>query len=123
MHIRCDGEELEGDFAFGMITNSKSVGGFLLPLENYCQGDGLFELTLLKRIRRFSQIPDIISTITGTSKPSDRFVIRSATEIVVTCADEGAEMRWTLDGEFGGLHSRAAICVKRQALSILCPAG
>jgi YegS/Rv2252/BmrU family lipid kinase len=123
LHIRCDGEEVEGDFAFGMITNSKSVGGFLLPLENYRQGDGLFELTLLKRIRRFSQIPDIISTITGTGKPSDRFVIRSATDIVVTCAEEGTKMRWTLDGEFGGLHSRAAICVKQQALRILCPAG
>ena len=42
--------EIEGDFIFGMITNSMSVGGFKRITGKYVElDDGEFEVTLIKR--------------------------------------------------------------------------
>lgn len=118
LSITCDGEAIDGEYIFGMVTNSISIGGFKLPLEGYRQGDGLFELILLKRLRRFSQIPDVLSVITGNGGNSDNFVVRSGKNITVSCNEE---LGWTLDGEFGGRHREARIQVCQKALEIMCP--
>ena len=51
-HMRIESEELtvEDDFIFGMITNSRSVGGFKnLTGKNVDMNDGLFEVTMITR--------------------------------------------------------------------------
>lgn len=117
--VDCDGERFEGDFIFGMITNSASVGGFKLPIgPEGREGDGRFEMILLKRVRRFSHLQDVISVIMGNSKSSDAFIVRSAKRIAISC-DEALE--WTLDGEYGGSFNDVEIQVEQGALSIMTP--
>ena len=47
MKIEYDGNVIEDDFVFGMVTNSSSVGG-LLSQDNVLLDDGVFEITLIK---------------------------------------------------------------------------
>lgn len=49
MRVEYDGNIIEDEFAYGMITNSVSVGGFKkLTGKNVLLDDGLFEVTLIR---------------------------------------------------------------------------
>ena len=50
MKVSSDEMEFEGDFLFGMITNSKSVAGFKGLVKGDVQfDDGVYEATFIKR--------------------------------------------------------------------------
>jgi len=123
-HYRCrielDDEVIEGDFIFGMIANSRSVGGFGLPFEvNVCLDDGVFELVLLRRIHRLEKLAGVITTLLGGKGPPDSsFVIRSARRVRITCEDE---LSWSIDGEYGGDYKITDIAVRHRAIEIIAP--
>jgi len=119
--ITCDGEAYEDDFIFGMLLNSKSVGGFELPLsrENW-QGDGAFEMVLLKKITRFSELQNVIAALMGVGPFDEPLIVRTVKDLTVSCDDP---LDWTRDGEFGGSHKTAEIHVCGQAIGIMVPPG
>ena len=52
MKIRTHEEAIEGDFIYGMVTNSQSVGGFRnITGKQVCLNDGVFEVTLILHLR------------------------------------------------------------------------
>lgn len=111
-----DGVIYEGDFIYGMITNSRSVGGFKhLTGKHVDMGDGLFEVTLIRMPRNPLELQEILSSL---------LVKEDTTEMVETF--KTGELRihakeaipWTLDGEFGGDHQDIEIASLRQALHI-----
>lgn len=118
--IVCDGEEISGEFVFGMVTNSLSIGGFKLPIDRAIhQGDGLFALILLKKLTKLPDLQVVIGALTGNRRPSDNFIVRVARTVTVRSAEP---MDWTLDGEYGGNHQEAHIEISRQALEVIVPA-
>ena len=90
-----DGETIEDEFIFGMVTNSRSVGGFKrITGENVIFDDGVFEVTLFKTPKNPVKLNEV------------RF--------------ESVEpIPWTLDGEYGGTHEEVVIKNKNQALQIM----
>ena len=65
-HIKVthDGEVIEDEFVFGMVTNSKSVGGFRNMIgKNVVFDDGEFEATLIKFPKNPLELNDIILSI------------------------------------------------------------
>ena len=65
-HMRIESEELtvEDDFIFGMITNSRSVGGFKnLTGKNVDMNDGLFEVTMITRPKNPLELQEIMTAI------------------------------------------------------------
>ena len=53
---------LEGDFLFGMITNSKSVGGFKSIIgKNVIFDDGVFEMTFIMRPKNPMELQEILA--------------------------------------------------------------
>ena len=57
-----DGQVLEEDFAFGMVTNTISVGGFQgLVNQSVALNDGLFEVLLIRMPRTPVDLSNIIS--------------------------------------------------------------
>jgi len=123
-HHRCrielDDEVIEDDFIFGMVANSKSVGGFDLPFEiNVCLDDGVFELVLLRRIHKLENLAGVIATLMGGKGPPDSsFIMRSAKRVRITCEDE---LSWSIDGEFGGEYKVTDIAVCHKAIEIIAP--
>ena len=65
-HVRIehDGEVIEDDFMFGMVTNSRSVGGFKGIIgKDVIFDDGLFEVTLIKTPKNPIALNEIIASL------------------------------------------------------------
>lgn len=110
---------IKGDFIFGMITNSLSVGGFKkITGDNVKLDDGVFEVTLIKRPGNPVELNTIMAALLNRNIDTDLMECFTASELQIESAEEIA---WTLDGEFGGRHSRAEIHNYKQALEIRVP--
>jgi YegS/Rv2252/BmrU family lipid kinase len=119
MKVTCGDSVLEGDFIFGMITNSRSVGGFKRITGKYVElDDGEFEVTLIKRPANPVELNTIMAALLNKNINTDLMYCFKASSLQIESAEEIA---WTLDGEFGGRHSRVAIQNHRQALKIRVP--
>jgi len=115
--VQCDGETIEGDFILGMVTNTRSVGGFRLPAETDVRfDDGLFEVILLRDIHRFSELNKVISFLLGTGEISSSFIMRSARRVSVYC---DTALDWSIDGEYGGSHHKTEITVHQNAIRLI----
>lgn len=117
-HMRLSSEECttEGDYIFGMITNSRSVGGFKSIIGRHVQfDDGVFEVTFVRRPQSPSELQDMITSIVKKeidSKYMDSF--RTAHLKI----ESDLPVPWTLDGEFGGEWQAAEIRNHQKALKI-----
>lgn len=106
--VEHDGGTLEGEYIFGMVSNTVSVGGFKgLASKQVLLDDGLFELVLVRRPRSAMELQSIIVSLMQMTADGSGMVVglRSA-RIRVCCEDE---LPWTLDGEYGGAHRAAEI--------------
>lgn len=118
-HLKVESDEFaeEGEFVFGMITNSDSVGGFKgLPGKNVELNDGLFEVMLVRAPKTLIDWQDAITAVL-TSDRSNRMVARFKTEKIVIESDE--PVAWTRDGENGGEHTRVELTNMKQVLQII----
>ena len=68
-----DGETIEDEFIFGMVTNSRSVGGFKrITGENVIFDDGVFEVTLFKTPKNPVELNELLGAIVMRQINSDR---------------------------------------------------
>ena len=119
MKIEGDGFSAEGDFLFGMITNSTSVGGFKRITGKYVElDDGVFEVTLIKKPANALELNQIMTALVSGNINTESMYCFKASSLKLT-SDE--PVAWTLDGEFGGKHKEVEIYNRKQALEILVP--
>ena len=119
MKVTSGDKVIKGDFIFGMITNSLSVGGFKkITGDNVKLDDGVFEVTLIKRPGNPVELNTIMAAMVNRNIDTDLMECFTASELQIESTEEIA---WTLDGEFGGRHSRAEIRNYKQALEIRVP--
>lgn len=120
-HIRVESEEMSisDEFVFGMITNSKSVGGFADITGNRVDmSDGRFEVTLVKMPANPLEFSDIIQYLSRNTDSSDLVYQFKTSHIVLECREK---VKWTKDGEFAGTYSRVELTNLHRALKILVP--
>lgn len=117
MKVSCEEIEFEGDFLFGMITNSKSVAGFKGLVRNgVVFDDGVYEATFIKRPRNPLEIQEILAALLNEELDSNYMYSFRTRKLTI----ESEEMvPWTLDGEFGGEHDRVVIENNRKAIEII----
>ena len=117
MKVSSDEMEFEGDFLFGMVTNSKSVAGFKGLVKGDVQfDDGVYEATFIKRPRNPLEIQEILASLLLEEIDSNYMYSFRTRKLSV----ESQEMvPWTLDGEFGGEHNRVVIENNHQAIEII----
>ena len=117
-HLRVESDELnvENDFIFGMVTNSRSVGGFKnLTGKNVDMNDGLFEVTLITMPKTPLELQEIGTALLTEEDNTD--LIYSFKSSRLTFRSSKA-VPWTLDGEYGGLHNFVEIENRHQALNL-----
>ena len=117
-HLKVTSDELtvENDFIYGMISNSRSVGGFKnLTGKNVDMNDGLFEVTLIVHPKNPLQLQEIITALVMAEDNTD-LIYSFKTKKLTIESDE--EVPWTLDGEFGGDHSYVDIENRHKALNL-----
>ena len=117
MRVEHDGEIIEGEFIFGMITNSNSVGGFKnMTGKNVELDDGLFEVTLIHMPKNPMELNAILASLTNLIDDTD--LIDSFKSSQVSFLSE-EEVPWTLDGEFGGSTREVTVRNEQRALDIM----
>ena len=118
-HVESDELSITDDFAFGMITNSKSVGGFSdITGSRVDLSDGLFEVTLVKMPTNIFEINDIVQYFNHTSDTSE-LIFQCKTSHIVLESDE--PVKWTRDGEYGGACKRVELTNLHEKLRIIVP--
>lgn len=114
-----DGETIEDEFIFGMVTNSRSVGGFRNMVgKNVTFDDGVFEVTLIKMPKNPIELQEIITALLLEQTDSKHMYSFKSGHLTFESLEE---IPWTLDGEFGGDHDFVEIYNLKQALNIMVP--
>ena len=114
MRIEYDGNVIEDEFIFGMVTNSSSVAG-LLSLNDFYLDDGVFEVTLIKKPTNIVHLHEILSSLLNITEEIDKEYIRffRTNEIRFTSLNN-EPITWTIDGEYGGdLPVNTISCIQR----------
>mgnify|MGYP000888836908 CR=1 FL=1 len=117
MTVESDEMTLEGDFIFGMVTNTISVGGFKgLVASNVRLDDGLFEVLLIRTPKTPMELTNILSSMILKEEQSE-YVYRFKTSRLTIHAEEPVD--WVLDGEFGGAKTDVEIVNLQKRISII----
>lgn len=90
-------KEYEGEYIFGGVTNSTSVGG-IVKLEKRLVdiNDGLFEIVLVKNPKDVTEFGRIIKGIANSDLSDSMFEFFKSSEITFETEEE---ISWSLDGE------------------------
>jgi YegS/Rv2252/BmrU family lipid kinase len=117
MKVSCDEMEFEGDFLFGMITNSKSVAGFKGLVKGDVQfDDGFYEVTFIKRPKNPLEIQEILAALLMEEIDSNHMYSFRTKKLTI---ESEIMVPWTLDGEFGGEHQLVTIENNHKAVEII----
>ena len=117
--VEHDGEVIEDEFIFGMVTNSRSVGGSSNMVgKNIVFDDGLFEVTLIKTPKNPIALQEIIAALLIEQVDTKHMYTFKTKKITF---DSVEEIPWTLDGEFGGEQDYVEIENVQKAMEIMVP--
>ena len=97
-----NGETIEDDFIYGMLSNTRRVGGFKLPLfKKFDLDDGLIDITLVKKPKGIKRRSRLVNALIK-QKSDGMELLQFTTDSLSYECDK--EIPWTLDGEFGGAY-------------------
>ena len=117
-HLRFTSKEMteEGDFIFGMVTNSRSVGGFKSIIGRKVQfDDGVFEVTFIRTPKNPVELQEILGAIILKEIDSKYMYSFRSSQILI---EADTKIPWTLDGEYGGDCDTVQIQNHHKALEI-----
>ena len=117
IHLRweCDGKQGEGDYYFGGVSNTTSIGGvYKLPQEQVCLNDGMFEMVLVQSGKKFSLLRNMLFK-RFNERSQNRLLILKGTKFTF---DFDKPVAFTLDGEFGGEHTHIEIQCEKSAVQL-----
>lgn len=117
-YLKVTSEEMcfEGDFLFGMVTNSRSVGGFKSIVgKNVVFDDGIYEVTFIQRPRNAIELQEILAAL-AISQIDTKYMYSFRSSRIVVESEE--PVPWALDGEYGGEYERAVISNNPRAVEI-----
>lgn len=107
MRITYEDTTIVDDFIFGMVTNSVSVGGFKrITGKNVKLDDGVFEVTLIKRPKNPMELNNIMVSLLNRDIDTNAMYCFRASKMEITSTEP---LPWTLDGEYGGTHTKVVI--------------
>ena len=119
LKVSYDDQVIEGEFLYGMITNSFSVGGFRgITGNDVLLDDGLFEVTLIRKPSNPLDLNNIIMALVDKRVKSE-YIYTFKTPCLTVESEEAVP--WTVDGEFGGEHMKAVIENEQKVLHIRIP--
>ena len=117
MRVEYEDTILEGEFIFGMVTHSISVGGFKqIAGKNVLLDDGVFEVTLIKRPKNPLELNEIVTSLL-TRVDNTELIYSFKTGEIRFYTEK--EVTWTLDGEYGGSHNQVVIKNWHRAVEIM----
>ena len=118
--VEYDGQVLEDDFYFGMVSNALSIGGIRMPQSGQVVlDDGLFEVDLIKKPVSLADVANGFQSLlpinTGNTETGS-YIHLKASHLKFTCEQP---IPWTIDGDFGGKQTVSEVVNCNRALTII----
>ena len=115
--VEYDGNVLEADFYFGLVSNAYSIGGIKQPAKGHVVlDDGLFEVDLVKKPVSIADVANGFQWLTDPLASKGMRVHFKASHLTFTC---DRPLPWTVDGEFGGNEAVNEVVNCQKALTII----
>ena len=121
VHLKIETEERteEGDFLFGAVSNSMSVGGIVKFSETSVKlNDGKFEILLIRNPDNLLKLQPVIDGILKKDLDRPGIEFFTAEKITVT---GGEGLSWTLDGEYAKGEETVEIENLHNAIELIVP--
>ena len=114
-----NGAETEGDFLFGAISNSLSVGGIVkYQKDSVALNDGEFEVMLIRKPDNILKLQPIIDGILKREFNREGIEFFKAKKIIVESCNP---VSWTLDGECAATEGKQVITNIHNAITFIVP--
>lgn len=96
--LTADEENLDGEYLFGAVSNSTSIGGLMkLDPERVVLDDGKFEMLLVPNPKTPAGLQNLIFALLNQHYDSEGLVFRHVSSVRVETEEE---LPWSLDGEY-----------------------
>ncbi|MCQ2454739.1 MAG: diacylglycerol kinase family lipid kinase [Clostridia bacterium] len=119
LKFKTDDREIEGDFLFGAVSNSMSVGGIVKFDKAVVElDDGIFEIMLIRKPESIIELQGIIDGILRKDLSKDGIEFFHTKSITVY---ESKDIPWTLDGEFSEGYDEVYIENIHSAIHLIVP--
>lgn len=107
----------EGEFIFGSVTNSSSVGGMLkFKSSEVCLNDGKFEVLLIRKPKNAIELRGILYGLLHQKLDKDNIVFFHTNQVSFRFENPP---EWTVDGEFAGQPDEVHIKNLHNAIQII----
>ena len=117
VRLTADGEVLDGEYLFGAVCNSTSIGGLMkLEEERVVLDDGKFELLLIPNPRTPADLQNLVVALLNQQYDSEGLVFRHVSSVHLETEEK---LPWSLDGEYAPSLPAVDIENRRQALEML----
>ncbi len=117
IRLTADGEQLDGEYLFGAVCNSTSIGGLMkLDPERVVLDDGKFEMLLIPSPRTPQDLQNLVLALMDQQYDREGLVFRHVSSIHL---ETDAALPWSLDGEYAPNMPMVDIDNRRQALTML----
>lgn len=118
--IEYDDQVYTGEFIYGMVSNSVSIGGYRnIAHRGVEYDDGLFEGLFVRKIQTPADLQRIINALLLGDTNEKNMLSFRAKHIVI---DSDVPVAWSLDGEYGGEDTHAEISIHNKAVDLLVQA-
>ncbi len=116
-----DGVEYTGNYIFGSISNSYTVGKIIhMSEDTVCLNDGKFEVLLAQNPGTVKGWLGLGECILKKNFENENLVFVQGSHIEIQTLD-GSKVPWTLDGEFGGDVDEVVLDVHKHAFRMFRP--
>lgn len=117
VRVNAGGETLDGEYLFGAVCNSTSIGGLMkLEEERVVLDDGLFELLLVPSPKTAADLQSLVHALLNQQYDSQGLVFRHVSSVRLETEED---LPWSLDGEYAPSAPVVEIENRRQGLTML----
>ena len=117
VRITADGENLDGEYLFGAVCNSTSIGGLMrLDPQRVVLDDGKFELLLIPSPKTPADLQNLVMGLLEQRYDREGLIFRHVSSVHLETESAPA---WSLDGEYAPSSPVVDIVNCHQALEVL----
>lgn len=119
MQVEADGEVMEGEYLFGAVSNSTSIGGKMKISQSIvAMDDGEFELVLVPYVRSLEEFQGLFRALLRQEFAPGYVIVRHVRRVVFRTQED---IPWSLDGEYVPSAPEVCIDIRRHAYDLMLP--
>lgn len=117
VRLTAGGENLDGEYLFGAVCNSTSIGGLMkLDPQRVVLDDGLFELLLIPSPKNAAGLQSLVSALLNQDYDGQGLIFRHVSSVTVRTEED---LPWSLDGEYAPSAPLVEVRTMPQCLTML----